>query len=138
MANSHDALASLPIFSELSAADLRKVERLMTPITIKAGREFIVEGKPGREAFVILEGRATVRKRSRVLASVGPGDVIGEMAVLANLPRTASITADTDLQVEVLNRRELTALLEEVPRLAMKIMVSAIKHVSELESSLTS
>ncbi len=137
MANSEEILASLPIFSELSKADLRKVERLMTPIDIKAGREFIVEGRPGREAFVVLEGRATVRKKGKLVASVGPGDVIGEMAVLANLPRSASITAETDMQVEVLDRRELTALLNEMPKLTMKIMVSAIKHAAELESSLT-
>ncbi len=137
MANSEQVLASLPIFSELSKADLRKVERLMTPVDIKAGREFIVEGKPGREAFVVLEGRATVRKGSKVVASVGPGDVIGEMAVLANLPRNATITADTDMTVEVLDRRELVALLEEMPKLTMKIMIAAIKHAHELESSLT-
>ncbi len=132
----NDIAATLPIFADLSKADLRKVTALMTPVDLKAGQQFIKEGTPGREAFFIIDGNATVRRGGRVLATLGPGDVIGEMSVLAGTPRSASVTAETPMRVEVLNRREFSALLDEVPGLAKKIMTAVIKRLHELEPNL--
>lgn len=131
-------LAGLPAFSGLSKADLRKIERLMTPINIKSGKTLMKQGAVGAEAFVIVEGKASVRKGSRVVATVGPGDVIGEMAILSRHPRSATVTAETDMLVEVLSRREFSSLLDEVPSLSKKIMLSVIDRLNELEPNLAS
>lgn len=136
MANTHDTLSKLTLFSGLSKADLKKIERLMTPVDIKAGKEFITEGKPGREAFILLEGTASVHQGKRLVATLGPGDFIGEMSVLAGYPRSATVRAETDLVCEVLNRREFSSLLDEIPSIARKIMISAIKRIHELQPSL--
>ncbi|NNE95822.1 MAG: cyclic nucleotide-binding domain-containing protein [Acidimicrobiales bacterium] len=136
MTSVDDQLAQMDFFRGLSKADLKKVRRLMTPTTIEAGKQFITEGTPGRQAFLILSGRATVRRGARVLSTVGPGDFLGEMSVLTGDHRTASVTADTDLDVEVLNRREFASLLEEQPKLAIKLLLSVVIRLRELEPGL--
>ena len=138
MKKSADIASTLPIFADLSKSDLRKVTSLMTPIEIKAGRQLIKEGTPGREAFFILEGTASVRRGARVIASLGPGDVVGEMALISGTPRTATVTAETAMRVEVLNRREFTSLIDDVPGLAKKIMTSVLKRLHELEPGVAS
>ncbi len=138
MSNARETLAQIDIFSELSKAELRDIGRLMTPIDIRAGKEFITEGSSGREAFIILEGQATVRLGGRLIATVGPGEVIGEMAVVAGLPRSASVSAETDIVAEVLDRREFMALIDSNPKLSKKIMIAAIKRLHELQPGILS
>lgn len=136
MTNAREALAKIDLFSELSKAELRTIEKLMTPVDIKAGKQFITEGTPGREAFIILEGTATVRRGNRLVATVGPGEVLGEMAAVANLHRTATVTAQTDMIAEVLDRREFSSLLDQNARISKKIMIAVIKRLHGLEPGL--
>jgi CRP/FNR family transcriptional regulator, cyclic AMP receptor protein len=136
MANADKTLANIELFSELSSRELRDVAKLMTPVQVRAGRDLTVEGEPGREFMIILEGTATVRRNGRVIATLGPGDFFGEMAVIAGVPRTATVTADTDMTLEALNRREFSTLLDESPKLAKKILVGAVKRLYELEEGI--
>ncbi len=138
MPSSQETLAQIHLFSDLSKADLKKIERLMTAVDIKKGKEFIIEGKPGREAFILLEGTASVHRGKRLIATLGPGDIIGEMAILAGHPRSATVRAETDIVCEVLDRREFSSLLDEVPTIARKIMVTAIKRLHDLDPGLAS
>ncbi len=131
-----EALTNIELFSELSSRELKKVASFMTPIKVKPGRDLTVQGKPGREFMIIAEGTATVRRDGRVIASLGPGDFFGELAVIAGVPRTATVTADTEMTVEALNRREFSSLLDGSPRLAKKILVGAVKRLHQLEESL--
>ncbi|RMH68809.1 MAG: cyclic nucleotide-binding domain-containing protein [Actinomyces sp.] len=128
-----EKLANIELFSELSKSELKKVGKLMTPVAVKAGRDLVREGEPGREFMIIVDGTATVRRRGRVIARLGPGDFFGELAVIAGVPRTATVTADTDMVVEALNRREFSTLLDESPKIAKKILVGAVKRLHELE-----
>lgn len=131
-----DTLAGLDLFADLTKKELTAVARLMTPLQISAGREFITEGAIGREAFIVVDGEASVWRRGRLVTSVGAGTVIGEMAVLTGLPRTATLRAETDLKVEVLARREFLSLLDETPSMARKLLVSTINRLQELEPGL--
>ena len=128
-----EQLAEIELFSELSKRELKKVASFMTPIKVKAGRDLTVQGQPGREFMIITEGHATVRRNGRVIARFGPGDFFGELAVIAGVPRTATVTADTDMVVEALNRREFTSMLDESPRIAKKVLVGAVMRLYELE-----
>ena len=132
-----DQLKSIELFSELSKKDIKSISRLMTSINVKAGRELMREGDPGREFLVIVSGSATVRRKNRVIATVGSGDFLGELAVVAGVPRTATVTADTDMVLSVLNRREFSALLDDQPRIARKILVGAVRRLHEIEPGLT-
>ena len=131
-------LETIELFSELNKKELKAVSRLMTSVNIKAGRDLMVEGQAGREFLVILEGEATVRRAGRVLAKVGQGDFLGELAVIAGVPRTATVTADTEMVVSVLNRREFGGLLDAQPKLAKKVLVGAVKRLHALEPGIGS
>ena len=128
-----ERLAAIELFSQLSAKELRKIASFMTLIKIKAGRDLTVQGTPGREFMIIVEGEASVRRNGRLIASLGPGDFFGELAVVAGLPRTATVTAESEMLVETLNRRELSSLLDASPRLTKKILVGAVKRLHDLE-----
>ncbi len=128
-----EQLASIELFSELTAKELKRVASYMTPITIKPGRDLTVQGTPGREFLIIVEGEASVRRNGRLIATLGPGDFFGELAVIAGVPRTATVTAETEMVVEALNRREFSSLLDESPRIAKKILVGAVKRLHEIE-----
>ena len=126
-------LTDLDLFAGLSRSELRAVQRLMTPVRVRAGRDLTREGEPGREFLIIVDGTATVRRQGRVVATLGTGDFVGELSMLAGVPRTATVTADTDLTVEALNRREFASLLDQNPRLARKVMVGAIRRLHAVD-----
>lgn len=129
-------LESIELFSELSNRERKAVGRLMTTVNVKAGRDLMVEGTAGREFVIVIDGEATVRRKGKIIVRVGPGDFLGELAVIAGIPRTATVTADTDMTVSVLNRREFSSLLDEQPKLARKVLVGAVKRLHDLEPSM--
>lgn len=131
-----DTLPNIEMFSELSKKELKNIAALMTPIQVKMGRVLTKEGDPGREFMIIIEGTATVKRKGRVLARLGPGDFFGELAIVAGVPRTATVIADTDMVIETLNRREFTSLLDESPRIAKKVLVGAVRRLHEIEESI--
>jgi CRP/FNR family cyclic AMP-dependent transcriptional regulator len=124
-------LARIPIFSECSNKELKAISRLVTPVEVRAGKVLTTEGDVGREFMIIASGTATVKRNGRKVATLGPGDFFGELAVLAGVPRTATVTAETDMVVEALNRQEFSSLLDESPALAKKILLGAVKRLYE-------
>lgn len=122
-------LAGIPIFSECSKKELKAISKLVTSVPIVAGKVLVREGDPGREFMIIAEGRATVKRNGRKIATLGPGDFFGELAVLAGVPRTATVTAETDMVVEAMNRQEFSSLLDESPAMAKKILLGAVKRM---------
>ncbi len=128
-----EQLSSIELFAELSAKELKRVAANMTQLNINVGRDITVQGSAGREFMIIVEGEASVRRNGRLIATLGPGDYFGELAVIAGVPRTATVTAETAMVVDVLNRRELSSLLDESPRIARKVLVGAVKRLYEIE-----
>ncbi len=128
-----DRLASISIFSELSKKELRKISRLMTEISIDAGRVLIRQGDPGREFMIIRSGDAEVIRNGKKIAEVGAGDFLGELAVLSGAPRNASVIATSDMVIEALNRREFMSLLDENPKIAKKILLGAVTRLHAAE-----
>lgn len=128
-------LQHVPIFSELSKTELRSISRLMTSATPKKGRTLTSQGRPSREFMIILEGKADVIQDGRTVATLTTGDFLGE-SVLTGEPRSATVIAATDMLVEVLTRRELTALLDEQPVVAKKMLLGVLKRYQALKRSL--
>lgn len=126
-------LAEIPLFSALSKRDLGRIAKASNEITVDAGQILVDQGDAGREAFVIVDGTATVKRNGRTVAELGPGDSIGELALLDHGPRTASVTAKTDLTALVLTAREFAGVLEEVPGLAQKLLGQLAGRVRELD-----
>ena len=91
-------------------------------VAIPAGKTLCEQGSLGREAFVILEGTAEVRSNDKKVASVGPGTCVGELALLDHGPRTATVIAETDVTALVIGVREFSAIVDEVPSIAHKLL----------------
>ena len=122
-------LAGIPIFSECSKKELKAISKLVTSVHINMGKVLVREGDPGREFMIIAEGTAVVKRNGRKIAALGPGDFFGELAVLAGVPRTATVTAETDMVVQAMNRQEFSSLLDESPAMAKKILLGAVKRM---------
>ena len=129
-----EQLARVSLFQGLSKTQLRRISALMTRIDRPAGQVLTKEGLGGSEFFIVLEGEVEVRHGDQVIATRGAGDYVGEIALLDNRPRTATVVATTPVSVEVLSRREFVSLLAEVPELSQQIMSTMAERLAGLES----
>lgn len=127
-------LARVPLFSGLTKQQLSRIGNLMTTLTEPAGKVLTREGETGREFIIVLDGEVEVRHGDHVLTTKGAGEFFGEIALLDNRPRTATIVAKTPVTIEVLHRGEFSSLLAEVPDLSAQIMATMAQRLSELEA----
>ena len=107
------SLREIPLFSELTDSALKRIDSLMSEITLKPGARLTTEGALGREAFIVISGTAEVLVDGEPVSTVGAGDVVGEMALLNGRPRTATVIAQSPMRLYVLNSAEFSALLSE-------------------------
>lgn len=131
-----DHLAAVPLFAALSKRDLQKIAKASTQLTVEQGRTLVEQGATGHEGFVIVEGEAVVKRNGRKIATLGPGDVFGELSLFDGGPRSATVTATTELEVLVIGQREFTGVLDEVPGLAHKILANLAGRVRELDTKI--
>lgn len=129
-----DRLAKVSLFSSLSKRDLQRIASHATSHHAFAGEELTREGRPGYEFFVIGEGRAVVRRKGRKVASLKKGDFFGELALLDRVPRNATVVAETDMELWVLDGREFGAVLREVPEIAVKILAVLARRLSAADA----
>lgn len=127
-------LGSVPLFAACSKKELQAVARASDEIDLPAGRVLCEQGSAGREAFVIIDGTAVVRRNDKKVASLGPGVCVGELALLDHGPRTATVVADTDMKVLVIGAREFAGILEAVPTIAHKLLRTLATRVRDLDT----
>lgn len=124
-----DMLAAVPLFASCSQNELRQIARLGTPLPVPSGTVLTSEGAPGREFFLIVEGNADCTIGGQRAAQFGPGDFFGEMSLLDGGPRTATVTAVTDMDVLVLDAREFASLLAASPSITSKILATLARRL---------
>jgi len=129
-------LATVPLFAQCSHGDLAKIAALTDEIEVEAGRVLITEGHTGHEAFVVVEGTASVTREGDEVATIGPGTVFGEMALIDRVPRNASVTATTPMRVLVIGKREFTGLLDEAADFRTSIMSALADRVRQKDLEL--
>ena len=127
-------LNQVSLFSACSRDELRKLSRRTTDIPIPEGRVLVKEGERGLEFFVIVSGRAKVSRTGRKVGELGPGDFFGELSLLIDTDRNATITALTPMEAIVLSRREFEAALADAPRMTRKIMSGMARRLAEYDS----
>jgi CRP/FNR family transcriptional regulator, cyclic AMP receptor protein len=132
-----EVLANVLLFSGCDRKELAQISSLATEIEVPAGKVLATEGSPGREFYVILDGKASVAIGGRDVATLGPGDFFGEMALLDQGPRVATVTAETPMEVAVLDPREFSTLVEEHPGVARKILKVLAKRLRDSEKAPT-
>jgi len=127
-------LSNVRLFSALSNRELVRIGRLAEEVKVPAGKVVVQEGASGHEFFLILEGQATVRRNGRKVATLGPGEYFGELALLDRSPRNATVESDTAMTLIVLGQREFSGLLDEIPGLAHKILRSMAARLREADA----
>jgi bacteriocin-like protein len=128
-----ERLRQVPMFKELSNKQLSQISGLMTRIERPSGTVLIDEGRAGHEFFIVLEGEVEVRHGDQLLATRGPGDYFGEIALLDNRPRTATVVVTQPVVVEVLSRQEFASLLAQAPELSQEIMATMARRVGDAD-----
>jgi CRP-like cAMP-binding protein len=133
MADLAEKLAGVPLFSRLAKRDRERLAERMKPRSWSEGDIVIEEGRGGAGFWVVESGNATVSVRGRMVASLGPGDHFGEIALLDDGPRSATVTAATDLRCNGIVAWEFGPFLQEHPEVAWPMMQSLAAMVRSIE-----
>jgi len=115
-------LKALAMFQDLPEEELPEVAAIAEDLRVDDGDVFVREGEMGRDMYVIVEGTVTIRRAGRLLADLGPGDVVGEMAVLDNQPRSADAQANKQVRLLRVSGQDLMQALERRPVLARGVI----------------
>ena len=135
MSNAAETLAFLRevrLFKDISGAELTALGESMRDRSLKRGQVLCREGDPGEEMFVVRRGTFVISKPvtgrvEQVLARIGPGEFFGEMSLFARAPRSATVQADTDAMLLVLDRESLTRMTEQSPRAAAAFFYAMVQ-----------
>lgn len=127
-------LKSIWLFSSCTGAELRKIRASLDALSVPAGKVLVEEGRIGQEFFIIVDGKATVSRNGRKVATLSAGDHFGELALLDRRPRSASVTSTTHLDVLVMSQRQFNGLLESVPTIARKLLSALATRLREADA----
>jgi CRP-like cAMP-binding protein len=131
--HSYDKLADLPFFHGWTKDELAAVDRVAEWVDYAPLEHLIKQGTTGYEFIVILSGEVDVIIDGHVIASLGPGDHVGEMALLDGSPRNASVVAKNEVRALLVGSREFRALVDQVPSLDRKLLISLTQRLRSTE-----
>lgn len=128
-----ERLSQVQFFSSCSKRDLSRIAALTEEVDVPAGKVLMRQGDPGREAFVIADGGARATVRGKRSVKMGPGDCFGEMALIHVAPRSATVTAESDMRLFVLGSRQFSELMAEVPSVRRQVMAALAERLRAAE-----
>ena len=127
-------LSNIPLFSALSRKELTLLAKLCDEVPVAAGKVLVRQGTVGYECFVIVEGEAIVERDNRTITTLGPGSYLGELALLDKGPRSATVTAVTDMMVLVMGPREFTSAIDAIPNFSQKLLQSLARRIRDTDA----
>jgi CRP-like cAMP-binding protein len=130
-----DFLVSVPLFADCNDHELDEIGRVADEVKLEDGRVFAQQGSIGQELFIIAEGAAVVTRDGATIATLGPGDWVGELSVLGHTRRNATVTASGDVTVLVLTPAGLDQLLDDIPGLAKRLLKVVAARLSVNDDS---
>ena len=125
-----ELLKRVPLFAKLDKKGLQDVAHIADELDLPAGKEMATEGDRGREFFVLLKGEADVTKGGQRINTMKEGDFFGEIALVTKMPRTASVTATTDVDVLVITERAFDSLLKKSPEIGRSVAEALAERVA--------
>jgi CRP-like cAMP-binding protein len=131
------ALKGVPLFEGFSRKELVQLERVCEDLEVEQGTVLCKEGEVGREFFVLVDGKVRVIRKGRRVVTLTGGDFLGEIALLTELPRTATVTAETTVRLFVLTSREFHAVLDQNPKVERKVLRALARRLAETSSDPT-
>lgn len=123
-------LQGVPLFENCSKRDLRKLASGTRFEQIEAGHILLAEGSPSSDLYLLIAGTVSVRRNGRRIATLGPGDAVGELGVILDQARNATVKAETPVEMLVLDRPALRRALDDVPGLGWKLLKSVAERLS--------
>ena len=130
-----DLLKKVPMFSNLSQRHLREIGKHTDQLKVEAGRVLAQQEKKGWEFIFIVDGKARVEKDGKIIRELSEGDFFGEISLIDGEPRTATVTAETDMTLLVVHKTSFDRLLEDIPGLQRKILISLCSYVRRAEKA---
>jgi CRP/FNR family cyclic AMP-dependent transcriptional regulator len=126
-----DLIRQVPLFAQCSRKELAEVASIADEIDLPAGKELIREGERGREFFVLLDGTAEVHKNRRRLRQMEAGDFFGEIALVSDAPRTATVTTSSPARALVITDRSFRGLLRHSPSIQLKVLQALADRITD-------
>ena len=124
-----DLIRAVPLFSGCSKKELKQVSMMADEIDFKPGKVLIKEGSPGREFFVLVRGMVDVSRGGELVDTVGAGAFFGEMSLLTDEPRNATVTTVSDVDTLVLTAANFKRLVTTNPLIGLKVMRAVADRV---------
>ena len=125
-----DLLKGVPLFSKLDKKGLQAVALIADELDLPAGKELATEGDRGREFFVLLKGEAEVTKGGQSIATMKEGDFFGEIALVTKMPRTATVTAKSNVDVLVITERAFDNLVKHMPEIGRGVAEALMERLA--------
>ena len=124
-----DLLKRAPLFAHCTKSELGSIALLADEIDMPEGKVLTTEGAPGREFFVLVDGTAEVRRKGRKINTMSSGDFFGEIALVSNRPRTATVTAASPMRLLVITDRAFRELMRKMPSIQSKVLAALAERV---------
>jgi CRP-like cAMP-binding protein len=125
-----ELLKRVPLFSKLDKRGLQDVAHIADELDLPAGKQMATEGDRGREFFVLLKGEAEVTRGGERINTMKEGDFFGEIALVTKMPRTATVTATSEVDVLVITEREFDSLLKKSPEIGRGVAEALAERVA--------
>ncbi len=130
-----EIVSRVPLFAGLTKHQLNEVARLCFEARYAPGEVMLKELDRGQQMLVIVAGTARIERNGRKIATVGSGDVVGEMSLIDGLPRSASVIAETDVDGIALYRTAFRKLMDEIPTLCGRLLLGQTARIRELDAN---
>jgi CRP-like cAMP-binding protein len=127
-----ELLAAVPPFDRCGRPELEQVAQRTSIVEEPVGAVLMAQGERGSEMAIIIEGRVAIVRDGTVIAERGPGEVIGEMALLSGMPRTATVIVLTEVRLLVIRHPEFDALMAEMPSFRASVLESLARRARDL------
>ena len=129
-----DLLRTVPLFADLGKRELERVSTLADIVDLPADRPLMTQGQHGAQMFILVSGAARVERDGESIGQCGPGEVLGEIALLDGGPRTATVTLSEPSRLLVLARREFQALMDDFPAIRLRVLEAVARRLRSLDA----
>jgi CRP-like cAMP-binding protein len=127
-------LSQIWLFSSCSNRELNTIRKNLEAEVVKPGKILVEQGDTGQEFFLIVKGEASVKRNNRRAATLRPGDYFGELSLLDRRPRSATVTAETDMDLLIMGQRQFKGVLDTVPALSYKLLATMATRLRESDA----
>jgi CRP-like cAMP-binding protein len=126
-----ELLANVPLFSGCSKRDLHAIAAIADELDFRQGKTLTRQGIPGREFFVLLDGSVDIVRDDERISTLGAGDFFGEMGLISQKPRTATITTTSPVKALIITETNFRRLLRENPSISMKVLEAVAERTPD-------